>query len=216
MSALFYRYDERWLNTSRKDVDWEQIKLIVFLNHTSLFEPIFLRLAPNHFLWKASKQLIIPGADITLKRPLVGRFFHFLLPGVIPITRKKDHSWRSFLEAINSKSIVAILPEGRMMRPNGLDKSGKQMSVRGGIADILSRLKEGSALFIYSGGLHHIQVPGQKLPKLFKQVRVNLEVLNIAQYKKSIGNVNFEDFKSKLVKDLNHRLAHRVPKQEQR
>jgi len=211
LSAIFYRYDVQWLS-QHQGVDWDKIRLIVFLNHTSLFEPIFIRVAPNRFIWRLSKELVVPGADITMNRPIVGRFFKKLLPGVVAITRKKDFSWSYFLEKISPRSIVAILPEGRMKRENGLDKHGKEMTVRGGIADILHGVDNGEALFVYSGGLHHIQTPGQKMPKLFKRVKVNLEVLDIARYKECFSHQNFSEFKAKLIDDLNHRLANLIPK----
>ncbi|MCW9016532.1 MAG: hypothetical protein OQJ89_06195, partial [Kangiellaceae bacterium] len=89
LSSVFYRYDITWLNTNKRNVDWDNIRLIVFLNHTSLYEPIFIRVAPNRFLWRISRNLVVPGADITMNRPVVGRFFKFLLPGLVSITRKK-------------------------------------------------------------------------------------------------------------------------------
>ena len=211
-SALFYRYEVNWLNNGNNPICWDDIRLVVFLNHTSLFEPIFIRLAPNSFIWQISKYLVIPGADITLNRPVLGRFFKSLIPGAVSISRKKDFTWLKFLSGIQPKSIVAILPEGRMKRADGLDKHGQQMSVRGGIADILQGLNRGKALFVYSGGLHHIQIPGQNLPKLFKKVKVNLEMVNIEQYKKSMQKSNFTEFKKKLIEDLNYRLEHFIPK----
>ncbi len=211
-SGLFFRYDEKWLNIDRENVDWDDIRLIVFLNHTSLFEPIFLKLAPSKFLWRASNYLVAPGADITLNRPILGRFLRFLLPGLVSITRKKDDSWNAFLGKIGPKSLVAILPEGRMKRADGKDKDGQPMSVRGGIAEILRALENGKALFVYSGGLHHIQAPGQKLPKLFKKVKVNLELLSISKYKRSFQCADAKEFKKRLIKDLNLRLIERIPK----
>jgi hypothetical protein len=70
-----------------------------------------------------------------------------------------------------------------MMRSNGLDSRGQPMTVRGGIADILEAIPAGRMLLAYSGGLHHIQVPGQGLPKLFKTIRMRLEVVDIGTYR---------------------------------
>jgi len=213
LSSIFYRFDVQWMG-SQALVNWKEIKLIIFLNHTSLFEPIFIRVAPNHFIWNLSKNLIAPGADVTLARPITGRFIKYLLPGVIPISRKRDYSWTRFMQKITPQSVVAILPEGRMKRKNGLDKHGKPMSVRGGIADILYHLKEGKALFVYSGGLHHIQSPGQKLPKIFKRVKVNLELMNIDHYKQIIGEktASLDEFRKKVVADLNEKLNTKIPR----
>lgn len=223
LSRVFYRFDVKWLDeaATRK---WDEVRLIVFLNHTSLFEPIFLTQAPTAFTWQISKNIVVPGADITINRPLVGRFFKWIAPGMVSITRKRDSSWKSFMQSISKESIVAILPEGRMKRKNGLDKHGQPMSVRGGIADILSYMEGGKALFVYSGGLHHIQSPGQKFPKLFKKVKVNLEMINIDQYKNiiiekmkqlndsSLSTRSLKQFRIQVMKDLNHRLENLIPK----
>lgn len=212
LASIFYRFDVKWLS-EQSSKNWKEVKLIVFLNHTSLFEPIFIRVAPNSFIWKLSRNLVVPGADITLKRPIVGRFFKTIVPGAVPISRKRDVSWKLFMEKITPQSVVAILPEGRMKRKNGLDKHGKPMSVQGGIADILHHMSDGKALFVYSGGLHHIQSPGQIFPKIFKRVRVNLELINIEQYKQLIEekSCTLKEFRRNLVDDLNQKLRSRIP-----
>ncbi|MFT6732578.1 MAG: hypothetical protein ACJAS9_000760 [Polaribacter sp.] len=221
LSRIFYRFDVKWLDdaAARK---WDEVRLIVFLNHTSLFEPIFLTQAPTAFTWRISKNIVVPGADITINRPIVGRFFKWIAPGMVSITRKRDSSWKSFMQSISKQSIVAILPEGRMKRKDGLDKHGKPMTVRGGIAEILSYMEGGKALFVYSGGLHHVQIPGQKLPNIFKKVKVNLEMINIDHYKEEInkkieqfGNSNLrslKQFRLQVIDDLNDRLKNLVPK----
>ena len=217
LSHIFYRFDVKWLDdaTYRR---WDEVRLIVFLNHTSLFEPIFLSQAPTSFTWQISKNIVIPGADITINRPVVGRFFKWLIPGIVSITRKRDSSWQSFMRSISEQSIVAILPEGRMKRKGGLDKHGQPMSARGGIADILSYMEKGKALFVYSGGLHHVQMPGQKFPKIFKKVKVNLEMIDIQCYKKlifkmdnSLDKDSHKSFKVNVITDLNNRLIDKVP-----
>jgi len=65
----------------------------------------------------------------------------------------------------------------------GLDASGKPMTVRGGIADILESLGSGRMLLAYSGGLHHVQVPGERFPRLWKTIRMRLELVDIAAYR---------------------------------
>lgn len=212
LASIFYRFDVKWLSEQSK-VNWKEIKLIVFLNHTSLFEPIFIRVAPNSFIWRLSRNLIVPGADITLNRPIVGRFFKTIVPGAVSISRKRDSSWSRFMEKITPQSVVAILPEGRMKRKNGLDKHGKPMSIRGGIADIFQYMSEGNALFVYSGGLHHIQTPGQILPKIFKRVKVNLELINIEQYKRLIEakSSTLREFRRNLIADLEQKLRSKIP-----
>ncbi len=211
LSGIFYRYEVNWFNKI-KPHDWKRIQMVIFLNHTSLFEPLFIKIAPFNFIWRLSKNLVVPGADITLTRPVLGKFIKALAPGCIPISRKKDETWEHFMSHVNDDSITVILPEGRMMRRDGFDKFGKPMTVRGGIADILKKMNSGKVLFVYSGGLHHIQAPGDKLPKLFKKIKANLELVTIEYYKHLLEKSSIEDFKQSVMKDLNMRLKHLTPK----
>src|SRR5207245_10602251 len=100
---------------------------------------------------------------------------------VIPITRERDQTWFAVLDRIDPQSMVVIAPEGRMKRETGLDLHGKPMTVRGGVADILLAIQRGRMLLAYSGGLHHVQVPG-RIPNLFETVRMRLDNLEIAGY----------------------------------
>ncbi|XOV78594.1 MAG: 1-acyl-sn-glycerol-3-phosphate acyltransferase [Aestuariibacter sp.] len=212
LAHLLYRGEVTWLSREQYEAI-PDIKLLVFLNHTSLFEPILIRFAPWRLVWRFSQELVVPGADITLQRPIAGNILRAMMPGCIPITRKNDHSWLHFLSHVNGSVLTAILPEGRMKRRNGLDKFGKPMSVRGGVADILHCLDSGKILFVYSGGLHHVQAPGDKWPKLFKTLKVSLEIVDIANYKaafegaKSDGQMASEIFKKQVVADMNRRLS---------
>lgn len=207
---LFYRFEQQWLSTEDKP-QWSEVNLIIFLNHTSLFEPLFIRLAPFSFLWRMANNLVVPGADITLARPITGKIYRTLIPGCIPITRKKDQSWQYFLDHVANDKVNAILPEGRMKRRNGLDKEGCPMDARGGVVDILQRLDRGKILFIYSGGLHHIQAPGDKFPKPFKTIKVNMEIIDLSSYKQKFSGDDSE-IKKQILSDINHRLTHCIPK----
>ena len=117
------------------------------------------------------------------------------------------------MKLITSDSIVAILPEGRMKRKNGLDKHGKPMSVRGGVADILEVMNDGKILFVYSGGLHHIQTPGQVFPKLFKKIKLSLELVELSDYKNMMAPELNENkrFRKNVINDLNNRLTSKIP-----
>lgn len=210
LARTFYRVESSWLHRPDKD-PWEGIRLVVFLNHTSLYEPLFIGALPWRVLWRLASNLVVPAADITINRPLVGRFFRSLAPGVIPITRKRDDSWSHFVDHINEGSLVIILPEGRMKRATGLDKSGNPMSVRGGIADILKIVDNGTMVIAYSGGLHHVQIPGQAVPNLFKKIELNLERLDIQEYLKQLENRDEKNFKSKVICDLNERMEKYCP-----
>ena len=211
LCSVFYRYEAKFLDTLDKK-PWDDVNLIVFLNHTSLFEPLFIRLAPYSFIWRLSSDLVAPGADITMERPVAGKFIKALLPGLVPISRKKDETWQRFLNMVSHNRIVGIIPEGRMMRKNGLDKHGKPMTVRGGVAEVLDKLKSGKILFVYSGGLHHIQSPGEKLPRLFKRIKANMEFVDIEHYKSRLSSENLKEFKQKVIADMEHRLKQLVPK----
>ncbi|WNC70098.1 1-acyl-sn-glycerol-3-phosphate acyltransferase [Thalassotalea nanhaiensis] len=210
LSKLFYKIEQRWLS-DEKQPHWQDINLIVILNHTSLFEPVLLRNIPLSFLWRMSDQLVLPGADNTMQRPIVGKILYSLVPGCIPISRKNDDTWQDFLGVVNDKKITAILPEGRMKRPNGLDKHGNEMTVRGGVADIISRLNRGKILFVYSGGLHHIQSPGDKFPKLFKTIKLNLELVDVKAYKLEQSATVEDDYKANVINDMQQRLKNKTP-----
>ncbi|HEX9163799.1 MAG TPA: 1-acyl-sn-glycerol-3-phosphate acyltransferase, partial [Thermoanaerobaculia bacterium] len=162
LSRIFYRPDFAFLGPTPND-PWADIRLVVFLNHTSLFEPVFLAGVPNRFIWRLAAHGVIPAADKTTGRPLVGVIFKFVAHHVVPITRERDDTWFAVLRKIDPDSMVVIAPEGRMKRANGLDANGNPMTVRGGIADILLAVKEGRMLLAYSGGLHHVQIPGHRM-----------------------------------------------------
>ena len=131
---------------------------------------------------------------------------------VIPITRARDHTWFQVLRKIDPESMVILLPEGRMMRRNGLDSAGKSMTVRSGIADVLEAVGEGRMLIGYSGGLHHIQAPGELIPRLFKKVRMNLELVDIADYVKALGEGRSPDeFRKAVCDDLARRREENCP-----
>ncbi len=206
-----YRFEYRWLSDQNFD-QFSDVRLLVFLNHTSLWEPIFVGGVPLRILWRLSGDLLAPGADITLNdRPIVGKIYHGLFPGLVPISRNRDESWKNFMDLVDEETLVAILPEGRMKRRGGLDKHGNAMTVRGGVADILKKKQTGKVLFVYSGGLHHIQAPGDKLPGIFKTIRANLEIMDISAYKKSLPFEFGHDYYEEVVSDMQHRLETHVP-----
>jgi hypothetical protein len=179
-TKLFYTTEVVWINS---EPSFDRIRLIAFLNHTSLYEPLYIGVLPVSFIWRLARKLIAPGADKTLDRPLVGFFWKIMSPGMISITRRRDKSWIRFMNAIHDRAVVIMALEGRMKRRNGLDLAGRKMTVKSGVADIIAELEEGNILVAYSGGLHHVQVPGQKLPRLFKKLKLNLEILDVEEYK---------------------------------
>lgn len=203
ISACFYRADLRWVGNTPPD-PWRHLRIVVFLNHTSLFEPIFLAGVPWGFVWRLARHGVVPAADKTIRRPLVGLVFKLVARYVVPITRERDHTWTRVLNQIDPDSMVVLAPEGRMKRANGLDSQGQPMTVRGGIADILDAIPEGRMLLAYSGGLHHVQVPGQRMPKLFQRVGMMLELVDISGYRNEMA-AGGADFKTAVKTDLDRR-----------
>jgi hypothetical protein len=211
LSKIFYRHDFAFLGPTPPN-PWKDLRLVVFLNHTSLFEPIFLGGVPTSFMWRLAAHGVVPAADKTTDRPLVGLVFKFVAHHVIPITRERDETWFAVLQRIDPKSMIVIAPEGRMKRANGLDLNGKPMTVRGGIADILNAVKQGRMLLAYSGGLHHVQVPGH-IPNVFKTVRMRIENLEIADYIAEQMRDGSENFKKNVMKDLDRRRDEYAPEE---
>lgn len=208
-SWIFYRARSSWLDPV-PDNPWKDIRLMVFLNHTSLYEPLFAQLVPFRYLWHLAGHFNIPGADITLDRPLVGRFWKLMVPNIASITRKKDATWESYLDSIKPDDVVMITPEGRMKRPNGLDKYGKPMTVRGGVADIIMSMEGGAMILCLSGGLHQVQSPGQLFPRPFKTIRMNFSYIDIERYKANFPE-GAREKKLAIVQDLQRRLENDCP-----
>lgn len=201
----FYRFDFRWVGEPPAN-PWGAYRVLAILNHTSLFEWLFIGAVPTRFIWRIAGHAMVPAADITLQRPIVGRFFKLLVPHMLPITRQADHSWQAVVDRVSDDVMVIILPEGRMKRADGLDKYGQPMTVRGGIADILRAIPDGVMLLAYSGGLHHVQAPGQPLPRLFKTLRMRLQEVDIRDYKSSLAaGTDPDDFKQRVKRDLEAR-----------
>jgi hypothetical protein len=212
LSKLFYRHDFAWVGKVPPR-PWRGIRLVVFLNHTSLFEPVFLGGVPSNFIWRLAAHGVVPAADKTTERPLVGLVFKFVAHRVIAITRERDQTWFEVLRSIDPRSMVIIAPEGRMKRENGLDLKGNPMTVRGGIADILLAVKDGPMLLAYSGGLHHVQAPG-RVPRLFKTVRLRTEIVDIATYiEQMMADGGAEAFKKNVMRDLDRRRDFYCPEE---
>lgn len=205
---IFYTAKVQYLNSFS---NWKNVKLIILLNHTSLFEIVFIRMAPYNYLWELSKHLVFPAADITYDRKIFGTFLKCIGVSVKSLTRKRDSSWFDFLSEIRKDSVLVFVPEGRMKRKTGLDKEGKPMTVRGGIADVLPHFKDKEMLFIYSGGLHHVLAPGDKMLKIFKRIHFSLEKLSVSDYMKRFTE-NDKLNKEALVKDLERRRDNFCPK----
>jgi steroid 5-alpha reductase family enzyme len=176
-----YRFDVKEIGPWPEQ-PWKDMRIMILLNHTSLMEPMFGSQMPYSYLWRLSSRGNIPGAEETLKRAFVGPILKFVAPKVIGISRKYDDTWSRFLDSIAPKDTIIFMPEGRMKRPGGLDKKGNPMTVKRGVVDVLLKMKTGPMVFLYSGGLHHVQTPGEGFPKFFKKIEVGFEFTRIEDY----------------------------------
>jgi len=181
-SRALYDMEISWVGDPVAD-PWDDVRLIAVLHHTSLAEGIYLAAVPNHVLRRMARHGVVPVASETMKRPIEGRLFRLIAPHAVPITRKRDDTWARVMAQVDDpEAVVTLFPEGRMMRPDGRDKTGSPMMVRPGAADVLSALGSGRMILAYSGGLHHVFPPGASWPRLFRPLVVRLESLDIAEY----------------------------------
>lgn len=203
-SRALYDVREEWVGEVPAD-PWEDVRLIAVLNHTSLAEGVYSAVVPNRVLRKIARHAVLPVAEETMDRSLDGWIFRTLVPNAVPITRKRDHSWTRVLSGIDDpNSMVMMFPEGRMMRPTGLDKKGSPMTVKPGIADVLLGLEHGRMILAYSGGLHHVFAPGDKFPRFFRVVHLKIESLDIAGYIEERRSDGWS-FAASVVRDLTRR-----------
>jgi len=210
-SRLFYRVEMQWIGDPPAD-RWRHIRLVAVLNHTSLYEPLFTGGVPLSFLWRIARHGVVPIAQKTTVRPLIGRFYKLIAARVISITRERDESWDKVLAHVDPDAMVTLLPEGRMKRATGLDAAGQRMTVRGGIADILEALGAGRMLLAYSGGLHHVQAPGERFPRLWKTIRMRLELVDIASYRAALlAKAGAAGWKRAVIEDLERRRDQLCP-----
>ena len=71
-------------------------------------------------------------------------------------------------------------------------------------------------LIAYSGGLHHVQVPG-RIPNLFETVRMRIENLEIAGYiAEQMARGGEEQFKRNVIRDLESRRDTYCPEESKR
>ena len=199
LSRLLYRQETQWIE--EPDERWPPYHLVAILNHTSLMECLLAGQVPASFLWRMAGHCTLPIASETIKRPLIGLFWRMVAANPISITRERDATWAQVVEAIDDpEAMLLILPEGRMKRRGGLDKKGRPMTIRSGIADLLRGLRGGRMLLAFSQGLHHIQAPGEGRPKLFQPVRLRLESLDIDDYRRRLSaGLDLDDDKDHLI-----------------
>lgn len=211
-ARVFYRLEMCFLG-DLPAAPWGRHRVVAILHHTSLYEALFAGGCPFHFLWRIARHGVVPIAQKTAERALVGRFYGLIANRVVSITRERDETWAAVLAEIDPDAMVMLFPEGRMKRANGLDSTGKPMTVRAGIAEILETIGEGTMLLAYSGGLHHVHAPGQRLPRLFKRIRMNLEVVDIASYNaaRTVDGGGPRGYRRAVVADLERRRDELCP-----
>lgn len=211
-SRLLYHHDVRWIGDVPDD-PWADLRLVAILNHTSLFEPLFAGAVPHRFLWSVARSAVVPVAEKTAHRPVAGRFFRRVAAHVEPVTRERDESWARYVRRARETGRMAVLlPEGRMKRPDGRDARGEPMTVRGGIADLILGIPEGRMLLAYSGGLHHVQAPGERWLRPFEELRLRLEWVDIERYRERLlEEAGRQGFKEAVVRDLTRRRDEHCP-----
>jgi hypothetical protein len=208
-SRALYTHDWRWVGKVPEKAAWDGYRLVAILNHTSLYEVLLAGGIPRTFIRRMAKKGIVPVASKTIDRPLIGTFFKLVAGNVVSISRERDETWEKVMTSVDPNSMVIILPEGRMKRANGLDGHGRPLVIRSGIHDLLKTIPDGKMLLAYSHGLHHIQVPGQTFPKLFKTINLRLEELDIATYKASLAeDLKGKSLKAAMLADLTLRRDH--------
>ena len=203
-TRFFFRLREDWMPTKPHEMA-DDTRIVAILNHTSLYEPLIAGYASTKLLWRFARHGVLPVAEKTMNRP-VGLFFRFLVRHTVTVTRQRDSTWEDVLSKIDNRALVIILPEGRMKRRTGFDSKGREMSVRAGIADILEALPDGRILTVYSGGLHHIQAPGELLPRPFRTILCRFEMIDIAYFKLELA-AKYPDvsFQRAVIRDLTER-----------
>ena len=172
-----------WIGGRPQGDPWRGIRVLCFLHHTSLFEWLFIAMAPPRFLWRVACHGVVPAAEKTTSRPIVGQFFKLVGAHVVSISRERDHTWREVLSRIDP-GLDGRHPAG------GQDEAPQRSGLEGPADDGARRHRrhprghpEGPMLVAYSGGLHHVQAPGERLPRPFRKIRMNFELLEIATYR---------------------------------
>jgi 1-acyl-sn-glycerol-3-phosphate acyltransferase len=205
LCLLLYRFDAEWVGEIPQD-RWAEIRILAVLNHTSLWEPILLAVVPNRVIWQLARDSVVPIASKTMERPGAGWAFRFAGRRVISVSRKRDVSWEEVLRhCCGPRAVTVIFPEGRMLRRTGLDVDGKPMTVRAGIAELVAAVPEGRMLLAYSGGLHHVAAPGDRIPRIFRRVALRLETVDLHTLRANLGGPADPEFRRRVVEDLTQR-----------
>ena len=86
------------------------------------------------------------------------------------------------------------------------------MTVKAGVADLIAGIDSGRMLLAYSGGLHHVAAPGDRFPRLFQEIALRLEVLDVPEYRESLGGTqDMATFRRRVVEDMTERRNRYAP-----
>src|SRR4051812_41232745 len=83
LARLFYRIDVRWIG----DVPpgpWGGVRRPATLTPPSLYEALLAGGCPIHFLWRLARHGVVPVAQKTADRAVVGRFYGMVAARVVP------------------------------------------------------------------------------------------------------------------------------------
>jgi hypothetical protein len=86
------------------------------------------------------------------------------------------------------------------------------MTVKGGAADIIENINDGAMILCLSGGLHHVQTPGQHFPRPFKTIRMNLSYVDLNNFKSQFSEFSPRERKLKITRLLQDNLESNCPK----
>jgi len=79
----------------------------------------------------------------------------------------------------------------------------------------LAAVDEGQMVVVYSGGLHHVQAPGELVPRPARQVRARIDLVDIPTYKAELGGTDdMAAFRAAVIKDLTERRDELCPVKE--
>jgi hypothetical protein len=210
LSRSLWHVRTEWVGNVPPD-PWQDVRLIAVLHHTSLAEGLYLPAVPDRVLRRMARHGVAPIAMETMDRGIEGRIFRLMVPHPVPITRRRDHSWsRVLAELDDPESLVVLCPEGRMMRPNGRDKTGAHMTIKRGVADVIRALGRGRMILAYSGGLHHVLPPAAIVPRAFQPVVVRIESVDIGPYITELAREG-SSFVDAVVRDLTARRDLHTP-----
>jgi len=100
-ARVFFKLKNEWITPEPENYA-KGTKMIVILNHTSLYEPLIAGYAPYNLLWKFARHGVLPVAEKTMKRP-IGLFFRLIVRHPVVVTRQRDKTWYKVL----SKAVPA-------------------------------------------------------------------------------------------------------------